>query len=215
MSGQADLRTFLKSLRAEKPDSFMAISQPVPRDYVSTALAMEMEKRGLEKVLHFENVQGYEQSLAASVMGSIDFMAHSVGKSYAEFKPFLADCLDHLLPAKQTGDIPVQEIVLKGDEADLNRLPIPIHFAEDAGQYITAGMVAANDPETGVGNLAYARLQLKGPRTMGVSLHSRQHLWDYHRRAAAMGKDLPCAVVIGGPSRRDDRRGRQDGQRPG
>ncbi|HEX9118620.1 MAG TPA: UbiD family decarboxylase, partial [Anaerolineae bacterium] len=46
-------------------------------------------------------------------------------------------------------------------------------------------------------NLAYVRLQVKGPRKLGASLHSRQHTWDYLRRAEQRGQDLPVAVVIG------------------
>jgi 2,5-furandicarboxylate decarboxylase 1 len=74
---------------------------------------------------------------------------------------------------------------------------VPRHFIQDAGPYITAGMVAARDPDTGVSNLAYVRLQVKGPRRLGASVHSRQHTWDYLRRAEARGQDLPVAVVLG------------------
>jgi 2,5-furandicarboxylate decarboxylase 1 len=88
-------------------------------------------------------------------------------------------------------------VTLIGEQADLARLPIPRHFAHDAGAYITAGMVAARDPDSGVNNLSYARLQVKDGRKLGASLHSRQHLWEYQRRAELAGKDLPVAVVIG------------------
>ena len=112
----------------------------------------------------------------------------------------LGDALDHLVPAEVLPDgatAPVHEVVWEGAEADLSRLPIPRHFEQDAGPYITAGMMAARDPDTGVGNLAYVRLQVTGPRRLGASLHSRQHTWDYLRRAEKRGQDLPVAIVIG------------------
>ncbi len=109
----------------------------------------------------------------------------------------LGQKLDAPLPKAVVETGPVQEIVLEGPAADLALLPIPRHFEQDAGPYVTAGMIAACDPDTGTGNLAYVRLQAKGPRRMGASLHSRQHTWDYLRRAERRGQDLPAAVVIG------------------
>jgi UbiD family decarboxylase len=38
---------------------------------------------------------------------------------------------------------------------------------------------------------------VKDRSTLGISLHSRRHLWDYQRRAEDRGKNLEVAVVIG------------------
>jgi len=38
------------------------------------------------------------------------------------------------------------------------------HFEQDAGRYITSGVVVARDPDTRAVNLSFARMQLKGPR---------------------------------------------------
>src|SRR5579875_3115580 len=40
---------------------------------------------------------------------------------------------------------------------------------------------------------------VKGPRRLGISLHSRRRLFEYHRRAAEAGQHLPVAVVLGVP----------------
>ena len=91
----------------------------------------------------------------------------------------------------------MQETVYRNEELDVNRLPIMQHFATDAGRYITAGIVVAKDPDTGVRNLSYHRMQLKGPRKFGISLHSRQHLYSYFERAERKGRDLEIAVIVG------------------
>jgi 4-hydroxy-3-polyprenylbenzoate decarboxylase len=57
--------------------------------------------------------------------------------------------------------------------------------------------VVAKDPDTGVYNLSYHRMQLQGPNQFGISLHSRGHLWDYFRRAQLKGQDLEVAVIVG------------------
>jgi UbiD family decarboxylase len=91
-----------------------------------------------------------------------------------------------------------QEIVITGERLDVARLPIARHFAGDAGKYVSAGILVANDPDTGIRNLSFQRMQLKGPRKFGVRLHSRGHIWDYARRAEERGQALEVAVVLGG-----------------
>lgn len=192
-----DLRSFLADLRRAMSEQVLTIAEEVPLDYTSTALALELARRGRQPVLLFERVAGHDLKLAANLFASRDVLAAAIGATPATVLDVLGAKLDALLPAQVVETGPVQEVVWVGAEADLNRLPIPRHFIQDAGPYITAGMVAARDPDTGVGNLAYVRLQVKGPRRMGASVHSRQHTWDYHRRAELKGQDLEVAVVIG------------------
>lgn len=193
-----DLRAFLESVRQNLPHQILTIKREVPLDYTATALALALEKQRRAPILFFERMTGQAYMTVANIFAARQILAWSVGAASGNFGARLGECLDHLIPAEHVAGGPVHEVVWEGDEVDLARLPIPIHFAQDAGRYITAGMVAARDPDTGIGNLAYARLQVKGPRRMGASIHSRQHLWDYQRRAEAAGKDLPVAVVLGG-----------------
>jgi 2,5-furandicarboxylate decarboxylase 1 len=53
------------------------------------------------------------------------------------------------------------------------------------------------DPDTGTRNLSYQRLQLKGPKKFGASLHSRGHIWEHLQRCEARGRNLEVAIVIG------------------
>jgi UbiD family decarboxylase len=94
-------------------------------------------------------------------------------------------------------DPPFRHRVLAGPALDLARLPIPRYFPGDAGRYLTAGMLVARDPDTGVETEGYHRFQLKGRDRMGVSLHSRRRMFEYQRRAEVKGQPLPCAIVLG------------------
>jgi 2,5-furandicarboxylate decarboxylase 1 len=193
-----DLRSFLDELRRDFPERLLTLSEPISTRFLTTALTMEMETLKNPPVLYLPNIEGRNQRMVSNLFASRELMAYSIGATPQNFYERFGTCLDHLLPAQKVENAPVQEIIWTGAEADLTRLPVPLHFAQDAGPYITAGMTAARDPETGVGNLSYARLQVKGPQRMGASLHSRQHLWDYQRRAEQMGQDLPVCVVLGG-----------------
>jgi UbiD family decarboxylase len=92
---------------------------------------------------------------------------------------------------------PVQEVVFAGSEVDAGRLPISRHFTQDAGRYISSGILVCKDPDTGVRNLSYQRMQLKARDRFGVSLHSRGHIWEHLSRSEARGRNLEVAVVIG------------------
>ncbi len=192
-----DLRTFLEDLHDHLGEDLLNIQEQVPLDYTSTALALALEKQGRYPVLLFDHLQGYPGKLVANLFASRRVMSRSLGVDEEAFNARLGECLDRLTPVQRVPDGPVHEVTLLGEQADLARLPVPRHFAHDAGPYITAGMLAARDPDSGVNNLSYARLQVKEGRKLGASLHSRQHLWEYQRRAELAGKDLPVAVVIG------------------
>ena len=88
-------------------------------------------------------------------------------------------------------------MVIEGDEVDLTKLPIPLQFTVDGAPYITAGQVSARDPVSGVDTTGFHRLMLKGKNRLGVSLHSRRRMYEFHRRAEERGHSLPAVITIG------------------
>jgi len=192
-----DLRSFLEQVRHTEPEQILEISQEVPLDYTATALALELDKQNQTPILFFDKIKDHDFRLVANICASRDRLSKSINTDTNNFYKKFAKSLRNLIEAEIIDSGPVQEIVLQGDKIDLAKLPIPRHFSQDARAYITSGMLAAQDPDTGVRNLSYIRLQTKGPNRMGASLHSRQHQWDYMRRAEIKGQDLEVAVVIG------------------
>ena len=65
------------------------------------------------------------------------------------------------------------------------------------GDTSALGILVCKDPDTGVRNLSYQRLQLKGANRFGASLHSRGHIWEHLQRCASRGQNLEVAIVIG------------------
>ena len=65
---------------------------------------------------------------------------------------------------------------------------------------MTSGIVIAKDPETGVYNASYHRLQLLGPDRTGIKLDLGRHLrlaWE--RAKARNGRASPIVVVPSAP----------------
>ena len=55
---------------------------------------------------------------------------------------------------------PVKEAILRGDDADLTRLPALWHAEDDPGPYIASGIAIIKDPETGIRNMSIHRQQV-------------------------------------------------------
>jgi UbiD family decarboxylase len=91
----------------------------------------------------------------------------------------------------------IKEVIKKGKDVDLEALPIVTHCGKDAGPFITAGMVIAKDPETGVHNVSINRMQFKGRNKLGIRMMPPQHLGLIHEKSEKQGENLEVAVAIG------------------
>jgi 2,5-furandicarboxylate decarboxylase 1 len=189
------LRTFLEGLPAGE---VLRVEEPVELDYVPTALVLELEKRKQFPVVRFDRPQGFDMPVIANVFADRGRIARIAGaRSPQEFNGTWLRAEANPIMPRLVSDGPVQEVVETGDAVDVGRLPISRHFQADAGRYIGSGILICKDPDTGVRNLSYQRLYMKGPNRFGASLHSRGHIWDHLLRAEARGQNLEVAVVIG------------------
>ncbi|RAI44495.1 UbiD family decarboxylase [Rhodoplanes roseus] len=189
------LSDFLKEL----PDGEkLVISGPTDLDFLPTALVLELEAQKRFPVVMIERPEGFEAPVVTNLFSDRARIAGMVGAGPTGFAQAWTAAMANLVPAVvSSGPAPVQEVVALGNQADAGELPISRHFEADAGRYIGSGILVCKDPDTGVRNLSFQRMQLKGPQKFGVSLHSRGHIWDHLQRCEARGKNLEVAVVIG------------------
>jgi 2,5-furandicarboxylate decarboxylase 1 len=188
------LRSFLSDL----PESeILRIREPIELDHVPTALVLELERRRQTPVVIIEQPRGYDIPVVANLFASRERIARMAGAPPGGFNDAWTHALGNMIPPTLVSHGAVQEIVIEGSRLDAGKLPISRHFAKDAGRYIGSGILICKDPDTGIRNLSYQRLQLKQPNRFGASLHSRGHIWEHLQRCAARGRDLEVAVVIG------------------
>ena len=192
-----DLRSFVAAYERAHPEEVVRVTEPVSTDYDVMALVLEYERRRRWPVLLFEQVRGHDIPIVANVLASRKALAFALGASERDLAREYARRITERRKPVVVPDPPFHRRVLRGDEVDLGRLPIPRYFPGDAGRYLTAGMLVARDPDTGVETEGYHRFQVKARHRMGVSLHSRRRMFEYQRRAEARGKALPCAIVLG------------------
>src|SRR5437660_5592105 len=192
-----DLRSFVAAYERAHPGEVIRVAEPVSIEEDVMALVLEYERRRRSPILMFERIAGYDMPIVCNVVASRRALAFALGVDERGLAAEYARRIkDHVKPVV-VPDPPFRHRTVTGPAMDLAKLPIPRYFPGDDGRYLTAGMLVARDPDTGVETEGYHRFQLKGRDRMGVSLHSRRRMFEYQRRAEARGEPLPCAVVLG------------------
>ncbi len=213
-----DFREFLDVL--EKRGQLRRIKTPVDSDLEIAEISNRMLQCGGPGLL-FENVKGAKYPVAVNIMGTVERICwamnmekpeelEDLGRKLAllqqpkppkkiaqavEFGKVLFD----VLKAKPSRDYfpPCQQIVVEGDELDLNSLPLIRPYSGDAGKIVTLGLVITKDCETGTPNIGVYRLQLQSQNTMTVQWLSIRGGARHLRKAAEQGKKLEIAIALG------------------
>src|SRR5215216_7775191 len=191
------LRGFLRLVETEYPDELLRVRQPVDLHYDPTALVFELDHAGKSPVVVFENVRGNGMQLVTNVAGNRNLLAACLGVEPGNLPTAFRERCQKYIPCETVDRGAWEDVVIDGDDVDLTKLPIPLQFTVDAAPYITAGQIAARDPVTGVDTTGFHRLMVKGKNRLGVSLHSRRRLYEFHRRAEQRGEPLPAAITLG------------------
>jgi 4-hydroxy-3-polyprenylbenzoate decarboxylase len=90
---------------------------------------------------------------------------------------------------------PVCEILLRDDDIDLTRFPVPKFWPRDGGRYIGTGNVTlTRHPATGLINAGVYRQMLHGPRRVGLSFVPGRH--GLRNCQAWWARGEPCEVVV-------------------
>jgi len=194
------------------------------------------------KALLFQNVTGSDIPVAINTFGSYWRINQALGtKSLSELaervqalvKPeiptTLMEKMKKLPDLLKLGTFPpksvrtgiCQQVILEGDKADLNRLPLiqcwPFDGDLDSGQvfdpatcskitergsgrYITFGGVFTKNPETGDRNIGMYRVQQFAPRKCAMHWHIHHDGARHFRLYQKRNEKMPLAIVLGGES---------------
>jgi 4-hydroxy-3-polyprenylbenzoate decarboxylase len=218
-----DFQTFLKKLEA--CGELKRVRADVDPYLEAGAIADRVSKEpGGGQGLLFEGVKGSDMPVAMNVFGSYRRMAMALGvereptgldavaarieKLIQEAMPkpgsSLLDKLSKLPMLAEVGAwMPrtvrkgiCQEVVWRGEEARLSRLPVLTTWPEDGGPFITLGLSHTRF-KSGHRNMGLYRLQVFDEHTLGfhTQLH---HDGARARHGYAPGERMPVAVSFGG-----------------
>jgi 2,5-furandicarboxylate decarboxylase 1 len=191
------LRGFLHMVETDYPDEFLRIRQTIESHFEMTAIVYELERSNKSPVVILEKINGYEMPVVANVAANRRLLAACLGADPRDLPSAFRERCQKYIPCETVEQAAWNDIVIEGDAVDLTKLPITLQFSVDAAPYITAGQISARDPVSGIDTTGFHRLMLKDKNRLGVSLHSRRRLYEFHRRAEEQGKSLPAVITIG------------------
>ncbi len=209
-----DTHEFITEL--EKNGELKRVKTEVDSDLeIAEILRREMYSNG--SAILFENVKGYDMPVLGNAFGSIKRLEIGLGMTdFTEIGQRIADMTKMDIPSGFLNKIkklpelskmassfpkaetsgPVTEIT--SSDASFDDLPILKSWPNDAGRFITLGLVATKHPETGIRNLGVYRMQIID------KTHALMH-WQKHKRGAhhgdiskEKGEKIPTAIIIGG-----------------
>ncbi len=91
-----------------------------------------------------------------------------------------------------------QQVILKGEQASLDKLPILKSWGCDGGRFITLPMVNTLDSDSGVRNVGMYRMQVFDNHTTGMHWHRHKTGARHYEGYKAKGEIMPVSVAIGG-----------------
>ncbi|MER3554165.1 MAG: menaquinone biosynthesis decarboxylase [Meiothermus sp.] len=212
-----NLRAFIAEL--ERRHELIRVREPVSSELEITEIADRMVKREGPALL-FENVEGKDFPVVIGLYGSAARTALSMGvpnldalaervskliqlnpgkgglKALMGLLPKLGE-LKGFFPKRVNGG-PVQEVVLRGEQIDLSRIPVLKCWPLDGGPYITLPIVITKDPENGELNLGMYRMQVLDKRSTAMHWQLHKVGRRHYDKAKRLGKRLEVAVALGG-----------------
>ena len=161
------------------------------------AVASVLKKRDGGPALLFTSVAGYDVPIVGNLLCCQPNCEAAFGIDFRGIRAAIGRALASPIAPVVVGRAAAQECI-RTEQIDLARmLPVLFHTPEDAGRFVTAGVVIVRDPETGVYNASYHRLQLVGANRTAIKLDYGRHLRLAFERAKRMGVALPIVVCIG------------------
>jgi 4-hydroxy-3-polyprenylbenzoate decarboxylase len=212
------LAEFVRAL--EREGELVRVRRPIdPSLEIAEIADRVMKSEGGGRALLFENVEGSRFPLLVNAFGSRRRMSMALGardledharaieelvkarapKNARELAAMAGrlPALAHAVP-RATTKAPCQEIDIRGENVDLDALPIMTTWPRDGGPFITLPNVITKDPDTGARNVGMYRMQRIDRNTTAMHWQIHKTGARHFRRAKELGKRLEVAVALGG-----------------
>lgn len=180
----------MSRLIEEIDDDIIEITEEVSTEYEITSIL----KKHPHDTLIFTNVKDSEMNIISGICNTRDKIAKSIGTSVDKITENIINATNN--PTRIENIKNFDEVYPNNECADLSKLPILKHYPKDKGKYITAGIVIAKDPDTGLTNASIHRMLVHSDDELGIRIVPR-HLYTYYKRAEELNQELEVAIAIG------------------
>ena len=139
-----------------------------------------------------KNVKGFDIPVISGICNTRDKIAKSINCEVSEITEKIIEAMENPIKVNKYTDFSQYETL----DIDLDKIPILTHYTRDGGAYITAGVVFARDPVTGIQNASIHRMMVLDNKRLVIRIVPR-NLYTYFENAQKEGKDLEIAIAIG------------------
>ena len=139
-----------------------------------------------------ENPKGFDISVVSGICNTRQKIADSLDCEVSQITQKIIDGMENPIKVDKFKDLSEYNT----SDADLSKIPILTHYKRDGGAYITAGVVFARDPKTGVQNASIHRMMVLDDKRLVIRIVPR-NLYTYFENAVESGEDLSIAIAIG------------------
>lgn len=213
-----NLGEFIQALR--QAGELLEIKAPVSTHLEITQITdLASKSPGGGKALLFRNVQDSSFPVLTNAFGSdrriclalgvpsLDALAERLQK-FVQMEPpkSLSDTFRllpmgmdilNIIPRKLKRKAPCQEVVYRGNQVDLSRLPVLTCWPQDGGPFITLPVVITRSLTTARRNAGMYRMQVFDDQTTGMHWHIHKDGSHYYQEYLKARKRMPVAVAIG------------------
>lgn len=187
-----NLRDFLQVLGQEF--QVIEVDQEVSLEYEVAKTLKDNPK----DVVIFNNIEGCDKRIISGICNTREKIARALNVNVPDIGSRIIKAMENPLPVTDiqntsenfsfSGRSTIKKII--------KEIPVPTYYRNDAGPYITAGVIIAKDPETGIRNASIHRMLVKEDNRMGVRIVPR-NLYTYHQKAEKLDEPLEIAIAIG------------------
>ena len=184
-----DLRTFLSE--QEKNENLIKITKPVSLKYELSALLKKLDNG---PTILFENVDANQMKIVGNICASRKSLCMALQKDMKSLHDSITFAMNSPHAPKKISFSSLQD--RKQYAPDLTRLPIPTFYEKDRGAYLTASLVFAKSPTSGIQNASFHRMLVIDKTHLAIRLVPR-NLYKFHQLSKELNQSLPIAIAIG------------------
>jgi 4-hydroxy-3-polyprenylbenzoate decarboxylase len=153
------------------------------------------------KAVLIERVKDCEFSVLANAYSNQDMFAWAMGCDKTQTGLQMVERAKGRVKWETVTSAPCKEVILKGADVDLTRLPLFLHHDRDGHAYSNDNLFISKHPDTGVYDWGIYRSMFRSKNEKSVDMTCTSHRQRINAMAAAAkGRDLEVAIVLGGPT---------------
>jgi 2,5-furandicarboxylate decarboxylase 1 len=154
-----------------------------------------------QQAVYVERITDSEFSFLANAYATHAQFAWALGCEKGEIGSRMSALTQGRIKPEVVSTAPCKQVVLKGPDVDITRLPLFLHHDRDGHAYTNDNLLITKDPDTGIPDWGIYRSMFRTKNEKNFDMTCTSHRARLNGlKYQARGQNMPAAVVIGGPT---------------